>query len=102
MTCLAVESQWPQLVSMLREGGQQLNVSDALSVALQGFLLQGIFFRLIVDEEDWKAIRMELRVARRRGVLLLAMEATLLLGVETRQGLGVRLLASPLVPWDQP
>ena len=85
-TCLAVESQWPQLVAMLRE-----EVSEVLTVALRGFQLQGIFFRLVINEEDWKAIRMELRLARRRGLLLVALE-----------GLGVRLLASPLVPWEQP
>eukprot|EP00434_Breviolum_minutum_P031357 symbB.v1.2.027728.t1/scaffold2866.1/size70932/4 len=85
---LASESQWPQLALVLQKAGcQEVDVSNLLPMALAGFHLQGVFFRLVVDEEDWRTICAEVRATRQsKGPLLLALE-----------GMGLRLLASPLL-----
>eukprot|EP00913_Durusdinium_trenchii_P027805 g26072.t2 len=86
VSCLASEAQWPSLVALLRKCGHQVEVSNILSLALSGFHLQGVFFRMIVEEDDWKTVCNE-----SRGPLLLALE-----------GMGLRLLASPVLeePWS--
>ncbi|CAK9095472.1 Probable E3 ubiquitin-protein ligase HERC4 (HECT domain and RCC1-like domain-containing protein 4) (HECT-type E3 ubiquitin transferase HERC4) [Durusdinium trenchii] len=92
VSCLASEAQWPSLVALLRKCGHQVEVSNILSLALSGFHLQGVFFRMIVEEDDWKTVCNEVRWAREsRGPLLLALE-----------GMGLRLLASPVLeePWS--
>eukprot|EP00435_Cladocopium_sp_Y103_P021842 s764_g5.t1 len=85
---LASEAQWPQLAVVLQKSGApEVQVSNLLSMALTGFHLQGVFFRMVVDEDDWKTICAEVRMARQsKGPLLLALE-----------GMGVRLLAAPVL-----
>ncbi|CAJ1339741.1 unnamed protein product [Effrenium voratum] len=58
------------------------------NLALRGFEFKGIFFRVIVDEEDWRTISREMRLARKLDTRRMLM---------TVEGLGLRLLASPVL-----
>lgn len=101
---LAVEPLRPRLAAALQRYREQeaeeatpaLAASETSMVqcAIAGFEFQGVLFRMVVDEEDWKTVCAEVRKAR--ASVGWSEAARLLVTVE---GMGLRLLASPTLPW---
>ncbi|CAJ1402019.1 unnamed protein product [Effrenium voratum] len=83
-TAIASEHLWPQLRVLMEEQQED----SMFNLALRGFEFKGIFFRVIVDEEDWRTISLEMRLARKLDTRRMLM---------TVEGLGLRLLASPVL-----
>lgn len=67
------------------------------SFALAGFRFQGVLFRVIIDDDEWQTVSAEVRQAQRS--IESGSGARLLVAVE---GLGLRLVASPALPFQEP